>query len=296
MEKQTVRSRLNTLQDYQERMGRVRRYLEQNLDRPVTLAELARVACFSHYHFHRLFAAFMGEPLFQYIRRLRLERAAVHLVCSERPVTDIALAAGYETPSAFNKAFLKRFGKSPTAFRLTRAAFTPPAASFNPVIEKECSMEPRIVDRPETPVVYVRKTGPYAQTACEAWSAVCKFAYSHRLVDRESGTQFIGVSHDDPDITDSEKLRYDACITVTAPVPVEGEVQAGKIAAGQYAVFLHRGPHQGLKNAYREIFRNWLPASGHQLRDVPCFEVYLNTPERTKPENLKTEIWVPIEA
>ncbi|HHN64634.1 MAG TPA: GyrI-like domain-containing protein [Nitrospirae bacterium] len=68
------------------------------------------------------------------------------------------------------------------------------------------------------------------------------------------------------------------------------------IPGGRYAVFLHKGPYDRFDETYNMIFSKWLPQSGERLRDVPSFEVYLNRdPRRTKPENLRTEIWVPIE-
>lgn len=78
------------------------------------------------------------------------------------------------------------------------------------------------------------------------------------------------------------------------PVTPEGEVGVQTIAGGRYVVFLHRGPYENLLGAYQHIFGEWLPGSGEELRDVPCFERYLNSPEHTRPENLKTEIYLPL--
>ena len=109
-------------------------------------------------------------------------------------------------------------------------------------------------------------------------------------------TLLIGISHDDPNITPEKRIRYDACITFAGEAKPEGEVGIQTIAGGRYAVFLHRGPHEGLGATYGAIFSGWLPASGARLREAPCFEVYLNRdPRRTKPENLRTEVWVPVE-
>lgn len=91
----------STTRDYRERVNRVIFHVERHLGEPLHLEELARVACFSPFHFHRIFAAFTGEPLAAFIRRLRLERAAQQLTHLEAAVTDIALAASYETPAAF---------------------------------------------------------------------------------------------------------------------------------------------------------------------------------------------------
>ncbi len=286
-----VAARTDTMRDHQERINRVLLHLQSNPGAPFSVEQLARIACFSPFHFHRLFAAYVGEPISAHVRRLRLERAAVQLRTSPGPVTEIALDAGYETSAAFNKAFQQQFHVSPTTFRQS------PAANFTAALKHQSPitlpiMKPKIVDRPEKQALFVRRTGAYSESASAAWEAVCRFAFSRRLVppDRE----FIGISHDDPQITAQEKLRYDACITVSQPVKPEGEVGVQSIAGGRYAVFLHKGPYEGLLNTYRFIFGEWLPGSGEELRDVPSFELYLNTPERTRPENLRTEIYIPL--
>ncbi len=283
----------DTLKDHLERINRVHTYIQEHLDEPLRLDKLAGVACFSRFHFHRLFAAFAGEPLNSHIRRLRLELAAHRLSHTRLPVTDIALSAGYETPSAFTKAFQQHFRKSPSAFRKAKSfSFSVKPLKLKP-ITKEIAMQPEIRTRPEVKVIFVRGTGKYSKTASETWPAICRFAFSHRLVGRDA--EFIGISHDDPNITAEDKLRYDACITVDQEVKPEGEIGCKTLAGGTYAVFLHQGPYENLHKTYREIYASWLPSSGKQLRDVPCFEIYLNDPQRTKPENLKTEICVPIQ-
>ena len=154
-------------------------------------------------------------------------------------------------------------------------------------------MQPEIRTRPDKTIIYVRRTGDYNKSAGEAWSAVCKFAFPRGLVGRN--VEFIGISYDDPDITAVDKLRYDACITVDKAVKPEGEVGVTTLKGGRYAVFLHKGPYENLKGMYQTIYKDWLPASGIKLRNSTGFELYVDDPDRTKPENLRTEIFVPIE-
>lgn len=273
-------------------MVRVWLHIQLHLDEPMSVEALARIACFSPFHFHRLFAALTGETLNAHLRRLRLERAAFQLRHARQPVTRIALDAGYNSPAAFTKAFQQHFGTAPSSYRQQpHIKMTMKHNSQFPAVTLS-DLKPQLVQLPERRVVFVRRTGSYAQAAAAAWPAVCQFAYSRRLV--EKGRLFIGISHDSPDITPEDQLRYDACITVNRPVKPEGEVGVQTIPGGAYAVFLHRGPYEGLNQTYNAIFGRWLPASGRQLRDEPCFEVYLNAPGRTKPANLKTQIHVPL--
>ena len=110
-----------TLQDYKRRMLRVLVHIQQHLDEPLALEDLAVLACFSPYHFHRVFKGMVGETLMEHIRRLRLERAASQLILSQKPVTDIAFDAGYESHEAFTRSFHALFGRSPSQVPLRQA-------------------------------------------------------------------------------------------------------------------------------------------------------------------------------
>lgn len=92
-------------------------YIHQHLDEPLSLNELAQVACFSPYHFHRVFRGMVGESLGEHVRRLRLERAASRLKGSRQSITALAFEAGYETLESFSRAFAAMFGQSPSNFR-----------------------------------------------------------------------------------------------------------------------------------------------------------------------------------
>jgi AraC family transcriptional regulator len=288
--------RKSTAEDYQERLNRVLLHIQEHLDEPLGLEAVARVACLSPFHFHRIFSAFVGETLGEHVRRLRLEWAAHHLAHTRRSVTDIALAAGYEAPAAFDKAFRRHFHTTPTDFRGLRAAAPVPRAArvaARPVPMEAAMLKPEIRTRDEVKCVFVRRTGSYEDSARQAWEAVCRFAFPRGLVG--PGSQMIGVSRDDPQVTAPDQLRYDACITVGRDVAPEGEVGVTTIAGGKYAVFVHQGPYEEFTRTYQEIYGGWLPASGMRLRDVPGLEIYLNSPGQVKPEELRTEICVPVE-
>jgi len=76
---------------------RVLVHIQQHLDETIELDELAHIAHFSPYHFHRIFRGMVGESLMEHVRRLRLERAAHRLKFTDTSVTNIAFDAGYET-------------------------------------------------------------------------------------------------------------------------------------------------------------------------------------------------------
>ena len=105
------------LTDYDERIHDVQKYVREHTDEELNREVLAAVAGFSVPHFHRIFTAHVGENIASYVRRVRLERAARKLRMGAVDITEVALAAGYDTHAAFSKAFKQHFGLSPSEFR-----------------------------------------------------------------------------------------------------------------------------------------------------------------------------------
>ena len=105
------------LTDYDERIHDVQKYVREHTNEELNREVLAAVAGFSVPHFHRIFTAHVGENIASYVRRVRLERAGRKLRMGAVDITEVALAAGYDTHAAFSKAFKQHFGLSPSEFR-----------------------------------------------------------------------------------------------------------------------------------------------------------------------------------
>ena len=105
------------LEDHAGCMEDVMRYIREHLGEPLDRETLADVAGFSVPHFHRVFTAHAGESAISYVRRIRLERAGRKLRMGAVDITEVALAAGYDSHAAFSKAFRQHFGLSPSEFR-----------------------------------------------------------------------------------------------------------------------------------------------------------------------------------
>ncbi len=295
-----------TNQDYRQRLLRVQLHIQEHLDEEITLPELARLAHFSPFHFHRVFRGMTGESVAGYVRRLRIERAAVFLQNTRRPVTRIAFEAGYDSHEAFTRAFRAHFGMAPSAYRLARVAGVEKLGTARLASAKGRrslrryiishsggkTMKVEIREVPAMRVAFVRHVGPYAQ--CKgAWDKLCMWAGRKGLVG--AGTRMFGVGHDDPDVTPPEKIRYDACVTIDDDVQGEGEINVQSIGGGRYMVATHNGPYEKLSETYAALCGQWAPRSGEELRSAPCLEEYLNDPGSTVPEDLLTDVFVPIE-
>ena len=154
-------------------------------------------------------------------------------------------------------------------------------------------MEAKIREFEETRVAFVRHTGPYNE--CDrAWGALCGSLGPKGMLGPE--TRFIGLCHDDPDVTPAAKIRYDACAVVDDRFGAEGDVGVKTIPAGEYAVTIHRGPYEELSKTYAALCGRWIPEAGRAIRSEPSLEIYLDDPKRTAPADLRTEVWVPLEA
>ena len=157
--------------EYAQRIDRVIDYLRGNLDRPVKLAELADVACFSEFHFHRIFRAVSGETLNSFTNRLRLEKAARLLRYSEQSLTDIALDCGFSSSATFSRAFRSGYDTSPSRFRksgeikkskICKELF--PEDEYGLPMsaeEKKAAFPVRLIDIPERQVAYIRVTNAF---------------------------------------------------------------------------------------------------------------------------------------
>ena len=295
---------------YQQRINLVLRHIEQNLDSRPDLDELARIACFSPYHFHRIFSAMVGESVAAYVRRLLLERAAMQLGHSPESVTQIALGAGYESVDAFTRAFRAHMGMLPSEYRrrqghlevarsrdMARPLFYHEMSQCPPMQVQIKRFAPRLV-------AAVRHTGPYDES-CPAWDKLCGALAANGLLSGESVAY--GVSYDNPDITSPQKCRMDACVSLPPHLTEDSpelssllqhdEIILRHVGANQeYAVLLVRGSYALLHPAYRSLFGLWFPQSGREPFNDPGFEVYLNSPHTTPEDDLLTEICIPLKA
>lgn len=284
-----------TLEDYRERILRVLVYIQQHLDENTPLEDLARVAAFSPFHFHRVFRGMVGESVKEHVRRLRLERAVSRLKFTDTSIIQLALEAGYESHEAFTRAFKSLHGVAPSEFRSRRAPRTVPGDDvdlFQRAREGEATMEAKIKSMGPLRLAFVRHTGPYAECG-KAWETLCTHLGRQGLLGAD--TQHVGLCYDDPEVTAPEHVRYDACCTVGEEVQPEGAVGIQTLEAGEFAVATHFGPFEKLSETYAQLMGQWIPQQGRELSSGPCVEIYLTDPENTDPEDYVTDVHVPLE-
>jgi AraC family transcriptional regulator len=312
---------------YVARINRVIDYVQAHVDEDLTLERLAKVAHFSPFHFHRVFSAIVGETLSQFVARLRLERAASQLLAmAAKSVTEIALDAGYSSSAAFSRAFREAFETSPSEWRAAGAAgrkigkterkpSTPNSScgSDSPVVsfhidartnqsiwrvdmKNQKTIDVVVKELPEMHVAYVRHFGAYAgqaQLFQELFGRLMQWAGPRGLI-RFPETKMLSVYHDNPSVTDESRLRLDCCITVPPDAHVDGEVGKTVIPGGKYAVAHFELGQDEYSEAWGLVMGGWLPESGLEPDERPCFELYLNDPQQHPQGKSVVDICVPV--
>jgi AraC family transcriptional regulator len=264
--------------NYEERLNRVTAYIYEHLDDELDLLRLAEVTFLSPYHFHRIYRAARGETIATTVRRLRLHRAAGYLARTTIAIADISQASGYKNIQSFTHTFNAVYG-SHTQYQSTNLERS--LAMYNITLKT----------LPDLEVVSLAHSGSYLHIS-QAFDRLGSWLVARNLIGAD--TRMMGVYYDDPDIVAEKDLRSRACMTVSKPCVLEAPLERITIAGGEYAVLRHKGSYDGLAAAYKWFFGVWLLQSGRELRDVPAFEEYLNTPLDTAPAELLTEIHLPL--
>ena len=273
-----MNTKLETTNDYQERINKIMVFIQNNLDEPLLLDDLAKIACFSKFHIHKIFHAYTGETLHNYVRRLKLERAVSSLRNTDRSITDIAMGSGYDTPASFAKAFKQLFDYSPTECRQAAHEEREPDERYNRKITTETEdritmIKPiRIETIKPIRVLFLRGLGSYFETPEIVFPKLTEYARKHGLITATS--KLYGIAHDCPEITAEEKIRFDACISVDNNVKADGEFGIQNIPGGKYAIFEHKGIRDKVGETLDKIIKSWLPQSNYQLREVPLVFEY----------------------
>lgn len=299
--------------EYLQRINRVIDYIEKNLDQDLSLENLADIAHFSSFHFHRIFTSFTGEALHQFIKRKRVEKAARLLLNkTEYPINEIACDCGFNSTAVFCRSFKSHFGMTAQTFRKERAknySKNDQWLSKNSQLQESsiaylCNinsnkkwkdiMENNITIKkmPALNLVYIRQIGPYHLIG-QAYDKLFKWAKPRGLFDPNK-TQGVTIYHDDPEITDIEKIQHSTCITVDKKVNVDGELGYMKLPACKCAIGSFEIGMEEFETAW-SIMCGWVTENGYQAADIAPYELYHNHHEEHPERKFIVDICIPIE-
>lgn len=273
---------------YDKRLLRVIDHIHANPAGDLSLDALANVAALSRFHFHRVFHAMTGETAADAVRRVRMHRAACWLVQTGWPTDEIARRAGYPSGKSFARAFSSRYGLTPSAFR-KRGELTSPLHLHQ---RKGHQMfDVTIRPEPARRLAAVAHEGHYMQIG-QSFEKLGAILGSRGLWGKVGG--LVGVYYDDPSATPAKDLRSHAGAVLPGGEDLPEGLEEVQLPAGRYACLRFKGPYSGLQAAYDYLFGPWLAQSGEEPGEAPAIEVYLNTPADTAPDNLLTDVCMPL--
>ncbi len=320
--------------EYTARINRVLDFIQDNLTEKMNLKQLAGIANFSPYHFHRIFSAITGEPLNKFIQRVRIEKAAILLLTNrDRPVTDIAFDCGFSGSAAFARTFRDFYGMSASEWRSggyeeyskNRKSYS----NFSKQDGKHCkdsdqhfryicsvvdinnnkikwrvemennknmTADVEVIDIPDMTVAYVRHIGPYkgdSELFGRLIDKLMKWICPRGLF-MPPKSQLMAVYHDDPELTDEDKLRMSIAVNVPEDTEVSGEIGKMKLEGGQFAVGRFELAGDEYPNAWAAMYGGWLPESGYQPEDKPPYEIYRNDPKEHPENKCIVDICIPV--
>ncbi|MFE2727857.1 GyrI-like domain-containing protein [Kitasatospora sp. NPDC059327] len=261
-----------------EQVNRAMEYVEEHLDGQLDVAELARIARTSEYHFRRMFSALAGMPLSEYVRRRRLTVAGAEVLAGERTLLDVAVRYGYTSGEAFARAFRAMHGVGPGEARRGGAVLrSQPRMSFRLVVEGSSTMEYRIVEKPAFRVVGRRARVPLVHEGVNPAIAAFIRGIAPEVVDR-----IAALSDQEPDgvvsvtefFTDSREegveLDYYHAVVAGADTVVPDGLDVREVPAGTWAVFSDTGTFpQALQEMWRDVYTQWFPSNPYESRPGP---------------------------
>ena len=277
-------------------------HLRENLDRPVKLRELAKVACFSEFHFHRIFSAVTGETVNNFTSRLRLEKAARLLRYSSQSLTAIALDCGFSSSATFSRAFRTGYETSPRQFRENgeikkskiRKELFPAKEYILPMSaeEKKAAFPVRLVDVPARQVAYIRVTNAFEmERVIAAFQTMIEWAKSQGIFSQ--GILF-GMSVDDPHVTPKHLYRYEVCLASSAPFTCAEGMSKLKMPAMRYAATRVSGDLHKVATATDYLIRGWLINSDYEPAHAPGLEIFLAKEKATDWSHFDLELCLPV--
>lgn len=274
-----------------ERLNDAVGYIEEHLTEEIDYERLGKIACCSSYHFQRMFTYMAGVPLSEYIRRRRMSLAAVDLQSTGIKIIDVAGKYGYNSPTAFNRAFQSVHGIAPSAVKNEGVSVKSfPPVSFKLIVKGVEEMNYRIETKAAFRIVGVSVP---LEKDIEKNFAVIPRKWQETAV---NGTlqKLTGLMDTQPmgvlgvsTCNDTEPWRYYIAVSSSQ---TDKDLEECTVPAATWAVFPGAGTNQSIQELERRIVTEWLPTSGYEYGNAPDVEVYLNP----DPQNAQYEVWIPV--
>lgn len=278
-----------------ENLSNAIEYIEDNLDKDISIDAAAQIACCSTYYFQRVFTYVAGISLSEYIRRRRMSQAAFELQKTDKKVLDIALKYGYSSPTAFNRAFQSVHGITPVAAKKIGSVLNSyPPIKFSVKVTGGTAMSYRITEKAAMRIVGIRiplvaDMEENQKVVPEFWKDTLENNHLPKILElanQEPGG-ILGVTV----YVNPQEIFYYIATSTTETVPEN--MFEFEIPASTWVVFENDGYFkEDVQNVFKRFYTEWLPFSGYEYAGLPDLEVYPVMPG--KPLNGHSEVWIGI--
>lgn len=290
--------------EYNERIQLTIDYIEEHLDQPIRLQDLAKLACFSDFHYHRLFQFMVGDSVMDYIRKRRLSKAALALAQTKQRVIDIALDHGFQTHETFARAFKRHFQVTPVEYRRKGYSLSLQPKMELPARPKSArgghTMKPTIVTKPAFKVIgYALETsvneGRNHVDIPAFWQHYLREQLWKNIPNKVRPDVELGICGSF--VPETGALTYiigyevdtfeglpEGLVTYTVPEATYAVFTTPKCAEADFPA--------SIQSTWASIYQNWFPTSGYEHDGKPEMEWYDD--RCRKDTDLEMDIYLPI--
>ena len=299
--------------DYKNRINRVFQYIDDNLNSDLSLNTVSEIACFSPFHFHRIFKMITQETLNEYVTRRRVEKSASNLMHRNTGVGEISLKYGFNDISTFTRTFKKFYGVSPMEFRKQNSNKVSKICQLESKngqkysdnekyicvmdnLKEWTKMNAKIEIRrmPKMKLAYLSSIGP--QNLGAAYQQLIRWARPKGLVNEQA--KMLTIYHDSFKITEPNKVRMSACITLQASIETDLETDSGvgltSIEEGKFIVGRFEIGLEEFEKSWTGLFI-WMNENGYKKADRNPFEMYHNDFNEHPERKCIVDFCIPIE-
>lgn len=272
-------------------------FIDVHFKEEIDIERVEQVCHYSYRNINRIFIALHQETIGKYIKRLRLEKAAQYLKFTNSSVSDIAFEVGFEDIAAFSKAFKKKYDSTPTSFRNSKKSI-PATVQPNAIAlrAKRRTLDFEIEYLPDFEFLCLEYRGPYDDIGAieKTWEQLIIYGEQKKMLD--ANMILMAEIMDDDEITENVHCRYSVSLVWNKPITFEpdGLFKVKQHKRQKYAKFIHKGSHESSVDTYNHIYANWMLDVGLEFEDLPNLEFFLNDDGDTPPDELLTEIYIPI--
>ncbi len=277
------------MQNYQNRINKVIDYIEHNYENDITLKDLSEIACFSEYHFQKIFLKYIGETPFDFIKRIKLENSVIKLIQSNKSITEIALEANYSSSANYSKAFKKYYKIAP---KECREMGTLDSLETDKKEIDSINLKIKIENFNDITVAYIQTKGNLNMKISIAWGKIHSWVRREGLYNKD--TTAIGIILEENTKSIKGSSIYLSCLSVPENTAGSKNIKIKKINGGLFGTINFTGKYSDIDKVFTYFYKNWLPNSLFESINKEVLQIYPSKRTSLNQNNSNIKICFPI--